>query len=301
MLASLLPGLRDVRTPITVGYLWLTFAWVVWGDRIPDGRPNGDGLIARVYDVSEFLGNTTLLAALSFVAYILGAIVTIPVEGRFGRVFGSMPRLLSVPRTGPTRRARERARRRRLLKGRDTLDEFHDFLLGMSTDDWVRSEAAWRLEMDRALTGNAHFRASMFARSKVEDQLRENGRELSRPEVEALTASPELLRPRLLASGRTEVYGEYDRQAAEGSFRINIALPVLALGVATGIEVAWFLIPIALVVAALLLLQGSNRLEASVATIQRAAINKLFVHPWEEAMERRRERPSESRPGRGVL
>jgi hypothetical protein len=74
MLASLLPGLRDVRTPLTIGYLWLTFAWIVWGDHLPDGRPSGNGPIARLYDLSDFLGNGAVIAAISFSAYVLGAV-----------------------------------------------------------------------------------------------------------------------------------------------------------------------------------------------------------------------------------
>ncbi len=36
---------------------------------------------------------------------------------------------------------------------------------------------------------------------------------------------------RPLASGKTEVYGEYDQLAAEASFRINVVSPTIALSI----------------------------------------------------------------------
>jgi hypothetical protein len=34
MLSSILPGLRDVRVPLTAGYLWLLGLWLLFGDRV---------------------------------------------------------------------------------------------------------------------------------------------------------------------------------------------------------------------------------------------------------------------------
>jgi hypothetical protein len=82
MLASLLPGLRDVRTPLTVGYLWLFIGWAWFGDRLPRTRPAGDGLIARFFDLYGVLGLSAIAVVLSFLAYLLGALLTVPVESR---------------------------------------------------------------------------------------------------------------------------------------------------------------------------------------------------------------------------
>jgi hypothetical protein len=79
MLASLLPGLRDVRTPLTVGYLWLLTAWLVFGEQLPKSRASGNGLVAQLFDLGGLLGKAAPIAALSFTAYLLGAILTIPV------------------------------------------------------------------------------------------------------------------------------------------------------------------------------------------------------------------------------
>src|SRR5215831_6893001 len=82
MLSSLLPGLRDVRTPLMVGYSWLLIAWLVFAGKIPKQRPPGNGAIAHLFDLSSLVGPTVTLATLSVIAYILGAILTIPTENR---------------------------------------------------------------------------------------------------------------------------------------------------------------------------------------------------------------------------
>lgn len=86
MLASLLPGLRDVRTPLTVGYLYLLGGWLLAADRIPRVRPPEDGLVSRLFDLSTILGPAAVVAALSFGAYVLGALLSVPIERGFGRL-----------------------------------------------------------------------------------------------------------------------------------------------------------------------------------------------------------------------
>jgi hypothetical protein len=82
MLTSLLPGLRDVRTPVMVGYSWLLIGWLIFAGKLPNHRPPGNGPIAHLFDLSHVVGPTATVATLSVVAYILGAILTIPTENR---------------------------------------------------------------------------------------------------------------------------------------------------------------------------------------------------------------------------
>ncbi|WP_134006475.1 hypothetical protein [Kribbella sp. VKM Ac-2566] len=74
MLASLLPGLRDVRTPLAVGYLWLLFLWLALGRQLPLDR---NALGGRAWDLYRFFGQGTFVAAISFIAFLLGSIVTV--------------------------------------------------------------------------------------------------------------------------------------------------------------------------------------------------------------------------------
>lgn len=233
MLASLLPGLRDVRTPITIGYLWLLIAWLMFADRFPTTRPEDDGLIARLYELSNFIGNASVLAAVSFTAYVLGAMITIPVEGKFARL---LLRVADLP-----------------IIGYDYRQGFEEVL-------------GFQRQLLRTYTAKA---SPMTTADEIPE-----------PQV----VEPELLRPRLLASGKTEVYGEYDRLVAEAAFRLNIALPILVLGLIASIQLHWAWIVLALVPPAVMFVQGCHRVAQSWTTINRAAVARVFTHPFEETL-----------------
>lgn len=81
MLASLLPGLREVRTPLAAGYLWLLNLWLVFRDRLPMKAPNQGLVVPGLFELGNLLGMTTILAGVSFAAYLLGSLIKIPVPG----------------------------------------------------------------------------------------------------------------------------------------------------------------------------------------------------------------------------
>src|SRR5690349_8384787 len=69
MLASILPGLRDLRAPLAAGYAWIVIVYLAWK------RPMPDGVSAIVEDLDTFVGWTgkaAALAALTFLAYVVG-------------------------------------------------------------------------------------------------------------------------------------------------------------------------------------------------------------------------------------
>lgn len=86
MLASLLPGLRDVRTPLTVGYLYLLAGWLLFADHVPRERPLGDDFVTRLFDLVGIFGPAAAVAALSFMAYVLGALLTVSTDRGIGRL-----------------------------------------------------------------------------------------------------------------------------------------------------------------------------------------------------------------------
>ncbi|MFF2621285.1 hypothetical protein [Oerskovia jenensis] len=79
MLASLLPGVRDLRTPLAVGVVLLLAAWVALGELIPSSG-EAQGLLARVYEASGAVGAASTLAAAGFVAYLIGSAWTYAIE-----------------------------------------------------------------------------------------------------------------------------------------------------------------------------------------------------------------------------
>ena len=74
MLASILPGLRELRVPLVCGYISLLAAWLAFSDRLPHARPL-NGSLAAVWDVGGYLGKPAIIGAMTFVAYLVGAVL----------------------------------------------------------------------------------------------------------------------------------------------------------------------------------------------------------------------------------
>ncbi|MEU4421813.1 hypothetical protein AB0F81_14400 [Actinoplanes sp. NPDC024001] len=279
MLASLLPGLRDIRTPLTVGYLWLVILWLVLADDLPRTKPPDGGLVARLFDLSRLVGSATTIAALSFIAYVLGALLTIPTDSRL---------LVGVVNRLPLPSADFRL----------TALEYENYLQGgivrrlrsLSPDE--RSAAVGRVEQSlaNAWSDFSLHRRMRIALERIEFLERtEKGAEAEefQPRREALIrmdASVADLRARLLVRS-PEMYGEYDRLAAEAAFRINLCLPVIALGFVFGFGIGWWWAPAAIAVAALLLVQGTIRLGLSITVMRRAIIEGMVEHPFHSRMQ----------------
>lgn len=74
MLISLLPGIRDLRTPLAVGGTWLACIWLLVLDRVPLTASDAPPSIRPAYAIIEFAGPGGILGVLSFLAYVLGVI-----------------------------------------------------------------------------------------------------------------------------------------------------------------------------------------------------------------------------------
>lgn len=75
MLVTLLPGVREIRTPLAVGYTWLLALWLAIGHRIPE-PDQASGLVADVYRLAHATGLVATGIAVSVGAYIVGVIAT---------------------------------------------------------------------------------------------------------------------------------------------------------------------------------------------------------------------------------
>jgi len=71
LLDSVLPGLRDARTPLASGLLWLLFAWILLAQSIPT-PVNATGFVKQLYDVARTIADGYTLAAVALLAYIVG-------------------------------------------------------------------------------------------------------------------------------------------------------------------------------------------------------------------------------------
>lgn len=76
MLSTLLPGIRELRVPLIVGYLWLLVLWLLFGQALLQ-VPSAGGPIGRVQQLATYVGRPGTLAALSLTAYLLGSTVSV--------------------------------------------------------------------------------------------------------------------------------------------------------------------------------------------------------------------------------
>jgi hypothetical protein len=73
MLASVLPGLRELRAPLAAGYLWLLAGWLLLDDRVPSDE-NATGIWRSLRDLSDVVSAIGLGVAVSFAAYVVGSV-----------------------------------------------------------------------------------------------------------------------------------------------------------------------------------------------------------------------------------
>ncbi|MGY1681178.1 hypothetical protein [Geodermatophilus sp. SYSU D01176] len=264
MVASLLPGLRDVRTPLAVGYLWLLVGWFVFGDDVPRSDPRDGGVVSRTYElvgILGILGVPAAVAGLSFVAYVIGAIVTLPTEGSLATTL--LRRLApGVHGPGPEAEHGPRTLLQRLFSSADELG----------------TRRAFERRLVTIGEGVAELPADVRRRVGFRDG----------PPVEAFEPPLTDLRARLLAMNQ-EMYGEYDRYAAEASFRLNVVPPLLALGavvaVGFGNTLGHLVVPVCLI----LLVQGVNRLRQARMVLWRAVITEKITLPAEDHLQEARQ------------
>jgi len=79
VLASIIPGLRDFRTPFAAGMIWIVAILLVFADFIPRETPQEPGLLRELHQIGNSLIVTALLAILGFLAYFIGLALTFSV------------------------------------------------------------------------------------------------------------------------------------------------------------------------------------------------------------------------------
>jgi hypothetical protein len=286
MLASLLPGLREVRVPLTVGYLWLLVLWLAFGHYWPTERPEDNELLARLFDLHELAGMPLTLAAISFAAYVVGALAGItPKIATFAFRLCMLPILLPVALFELLRMNWQ------INRGAALRAESESEIRSPSSA--LSSQPAWWFVTDWSdndiVEGGPEY-------DRLVGELRDAGIDLAYNEeekdqvFEASRAKVAALRVRLLVANQ-ELYGEYDRFAAEAAFRINLWLPFFAFAVLVWTRFGYLWCAIGLAVAGLILLyQGLRRLAMSTNVLMRAVLAGVITHPVDDIANRFRMR-----------
>lgn len=242
MLASLLPGLRDLRVPLATGFLWLTVIWLLVYPIIP-AQEEAVGLASAVYTIFRALGPAAFLAVVTFIAYIIGILLARPgtIVSRTALGWRGWHRPLST----------------------SSVVESQQLALRVALD---MVEVGARLPQIRVADGMAQLapaRAISAVDVSSDRALQETG-EIVGELVDRMRGKVPLVATRLLADNR-DLFDRYDRAEAEAAFRLGISTPLVVLSLLIPIRFGldWWLCLLFLVAgvatALVLILEGSRK------------------------------------------
>jgi hypothetical protein len=262
MLASLLPGLRDLRVPLATGFLWLVVLWLLTYPVIPT-QDEASGLAAEVYEALEVFGPAALIAGITFVAYIVGILLARPgnltIQALLRLAGKSGPRLSSSSRIESLQLA-SRTAAEMVRVGAE--------LPGELTEEQIYFEGS----DDRRIG------------SRSAQEAHESFMSIARALSERMDGEIALVATRLLADSR-DLFDRYDRAEAEAAFRFSIALPLVAISalVPWRLELEWWgyglCAGIGVSVAAALLIEGARKQMESNDAIFQAVFSKKADFP----------------------
>ncbi|MFJ9605280.1 hypothetical protein ACIRS1_02855 [Kitasatospora sp. NPDC101176] len=274
MLMNLLPGLRDLRTPLAAGYVWLVGLWFLLRDHAP-ARKGATGIALSAYKLIDIVGSPALLAAGSFVAYVVGSSVSIT-PGRLrkqiftwgglslGRkIFRSVPLAQDM---GPDEPPLEVP-----LQGHVPPFVDHGSLYNLRGHLW---------EMAREAA------PEFYAGSAREDL----GWEGTEQDIIQNLSDVSMH----LQIGKPELYQDYDRMASEASFKVNVGLAIGVLSVALTAASGnlWYAILLAPV--AIMMRSGIHRQQSAnnllVAVITSRVITVPALSRYEQALQKKEQR-----------
>lgn len=294
MLLTLLPGLRELRTPVTVGYIYLLAIILTVGDRFPS-RNDLPAPLEPLSDIAEWLGKPALLGVSIFAAYLLGSLLEISA----GTVAGLLSwfrtsvlvLMLSFPDVSSWRYERLRARHLKRLPPAQG-----------DPSPPRRRNLQWpyrrKVEVE-AVHGQEVFYGGSFLNSGsvymlvryVRDRISDTNIQVT-PAYRILTEDLYSLRTRLFMAS-TELYADYDRLAAEADLKVNVGLSGIALCCVTSSSLSdprWLLVCAPLI---LLIRRGFNALRGAGGVMVQAIIAGVVTSPKFEAFVESSTRPED--------
>lgn len=284
MLAQILPGFRDFRTPLVIGGLWLVFVWIWLGMPVPN-KEDTEGPVGLLNALDEYLTPTAFIGVLSFTAYVIGIVLALDsklatgVHGLFNRrarkrgfVFRTQEELEDRL---PDFLERTRGTSRR------SIPQLHQLVAAAAMRARDR-DADWReiyQKFDGSTSGDAAYMELWNERGHDYDarkhaEMIEKAFNQVRPQImQSIEQEIPILGNKLLHTNK-DLYDLYDRTTSEANFRLGIALPILALTVQRviilGFEtpgVTLLVGSLGLVFSGVLVVKGWNKVQESTNTV----------------------------------
>ena len=283
VLANALPGIRDLRPPLVAGYFWLLLIWL-WAEPHVDSA-HASGAVASALELGEAMGHVGIAAAVSAVAYLLGAVSQ--ELSPAVRLFATTGEEIVAPEyiersafVGLSEQMVERADIEQsiwLETHRPITHYFlraqreesaepesrHSPLVPEPRNDYTLSgrlievlkNRESRADIDRRLSALSHFVNELLQRrASLPNQVRDEMR----------------LPANLIIGDHAELFAEVDRLRSESELRLAVVPPLMSLAVflAIAVSLAWLAV---IPVVAMLAIQGTRRYQQSTATVANAA------------------------------
>lgn len=300
MFATLLPGIRHVRTPLITGYLYFLVAWMLLGpDRLTPHAGGGTVAERRLSALVQEVGSGPTFAALSFAALLIGSLATISRWDKWPLVWKP------GHNENPYDAAQTRGERVWSLGWPGLLESW-----AFNSTDWLNRDRrpTWRefMNSDQLPEG---FKSAVESRHNTEEQERWEREEVDEAERESFferVHSEAFLNDPIaswplriefqgavigefnLLAARAQVdspaiYSEYDRYSAEAELRFSIVPPlILLVGVAAATWHWWAIV--GLLLPAALLYKGLNAQNEATSLIARSVVYGSLPSPIANAL-----------------
>jgi hypothetical protein len=314
LLASILPGVRELRAPLAAGYLWLLNFWLWFGDALHDQGPT-PGIVSKLQALEGVISTFGLAIVISFAAYLVGA-VSESVSSTVLKLIGRS-RALRLPWVyrflghyfyGPIS-AQDKYADVLIEDGLDLVRQAkpsHSVVRrkwGEINIQDPSEEEVFRYHVFRVYESRAFEQSDQNGENAVATESavewgfiprRESyaGEEAIRDScVAAASNDMNLVRSRLMAE-QTTLYGEYDRIESEAEFRAALVPPLLVLVIAVTIiqflqwgmeSLLWLLI---LIPIAGLFLDALTRVRRADVVLLQAVSSGNVSSPLLESFER---------------
>jgi hypothetical protein len=253
MLANLLPGIRDLRTPLAVGYIWLLTLWLWIPTRFKDVAPS-TGVPGDLARLAHYSGRLGIGIALSFIAYLIGALSAL-FNGPLRRIGSFASLYVRWPKFG-VRLGYDTYFTMRFIdfwsppyvEGDDDVKGFARYAMANAQ---YRSSGLYSLS-EVATQATTHIAYSSYDDERYEQKIYRQNKYL------AYLIREVYRQGNLLLGTQGELFAAYDRLVAEYEFRIGVTAPLIALIVTLAIRwTPWWLL--GLLPLLLLLRTGSER------------------------------------------
>jgi hypothetical protein len=224
MFATVLPGVRYIRTPLTVGYIWFLALWFALSHHLP-APSRASGVLADIYRISHIVGPAGTGVAVSVAAYVVG-ILLVPLSFKIIQVSGTALRWTAAAALTPGHRRYESAQ----LALRNVVAE--RLSARFCSDEKFRSAV---LDAAAAMPDSGDILPR--ERPLLEQLALSNGYTRYQLVFDTVDLSPlvndihgELSYiARRLHGQNTDIYQDYDRLQAEADFRLAIFFPIASL------------------------------------------------------------------------